>query len=118
PILIPRLRRHLPCRPERSPPPCSNGGGEQSRGCISPRGSVRKATRFDERLGIIHIVFGAEKMRRAIVKQKALSREEQVDYLVARHFSGWPDGLFSLIARNPENKDIGSDSFLESVWSD
>ena len=57
-------------------------------------------------------------MRRAIVKQKALSREEQVDYLVARHFSGWPDGLFSLIARNPGNKDIGSDSFLQCVWSD
>jgi hypothetical protein len=57
-------------------------------------------------------------MRRAIVKQKALSREEQVDYLAARHFSGWPDGLFSLIARNPGNKDIGSDSFLQCVWSD
>jgi hypothetical protein len=75
-------------------------------------------TRFDKHLGICRIVLGAGKMRRTIVKQKALSREEQVDYLAVRHFSSWPNGLFSRIAQNLRNKDIGADGFLESLWLD
>ena len=75
-------------------------------------------TRFDKHLGICRIVLGAGKMRRTIVKQKALSRKEQLNYLGARHFSSWPDGLFSGVARNLQNKGIRSDSFLQSLWSD
>jgi hypothetical protein len=57
-------------------------------------------------------------MGRTIAKQKALSRKERLNYLGARHFSSWPDGLFSGVAQNLRNKDIGSDSFLQSLWSD
>jgi hypothetical protein len=51
-------------------------------------------------------------------QKKALSRQEQVDYLAVRHFSSWPNGLFSRIAQNLRNKDIGADGFLESLWLD